>query len=141
MKKIRFLLLTAFMASMISCHAQKLIMKSTDAPKLNEVKEQFIGKPLKDLLSEIKPQIKTALGNPEEASASRLANISFLFVNKDEYLEMKKNGLTPVSIVVSLKRFDNKSYPQLAPNQAWTDKQTSIYGDMIILRLGVLGED
>lgn len=141
MKNVSYLLILVFTISMYSCQAQKLVMQPTDAYKLNEFKDRFIGKPLKVLLAEINPQIKTALGNPADASDTKFANISFLFVNKTEYLAMKKAGRDPISIIVSLKRADDKSYPELDPDKIWTTKQTKLYGDMIVFRVGILGND
>ncbi|MEO8852636.1 MAG: hypothetical protein ABI359_02600, partial [Ginsengibacter sp.] len=63
-----------------------------DYKKLEINEKQFIGKPLKVLLDQIDPQIKSALGDPEMTSNIRLNHISFYFVNKNEYYSRKMKG-------------------------------------------------
>lgn len=141
MKKITILLVLSITGSLFSCQAQKLVGQPAEAFKLKDHKEEFIGKTLKFLLEHIKPEIKSALGNPEDASDTKLANVSFFFVDKAGYIKMRKEGKDPVSIIVGLKRADGKSYPPLPPDVPWNNEFTKTYGDMIVLRLGVLGKD
>jgi hypothetical protein len=44
-----------------SCFSQQLVKKQEDARLIIQQKERFINKPLKDLIKEIKPEIKNAL--------------------------------------------------------------------------------
>ncbi|MEO8852715.1 MAG: hypothetical protein ABI359_02995, partial [Ginsengibacter sp.] len=90
---------------------------------------------------QIDPQIKSALGDPEMTSNIRLNHISFYFVNKNEYYSRKMKGENPIIIGVTLKRPKGKEYPKLSPTSPWTNEQTMIYGDMIIMRINVTGDN
>ena len=46
-----------------NCFSQQLVKKQADARLIIEQKVRFINKPLKDLLKEIKPEIKYAFGH------------------------------------------------------------------------------
>jgi len=110
-----------------------------EAKKLEINQSKFIGKPLKVLLDEIGPQIKTALGDPELISDRTLSHISFYFTDKSEYYSRIKNGEKPTIILVTLKKPDGKKYPPLSPTKSWTSEQKKIYGDMIVMRINVSG--
>lgn len=124
-----------------SCHAQKIGKKISDTKKLENNKTQFIGKEFKELLYQISPKIKTALGNPEQASNTRLSSISLYFVDKNQFLSRKKSGQNPIRVIVTLKKGKAASYPKLDPNEQWSEKLLNIYGDMIIVDIAVLGEN
>jgi len=128
-----------FLLATTSCHAQKMVQKTSDAKRLEINKDKFVGKPLKVLLDKIGPQIKSALGNPEDKSDIRLNHISFYFVDKGEYYSRKSKGEHPTIINVTLKRPNGKEYPSLSPVKPWDDEKTQIYGDMIIVRITVSG--
>lgn len=137
MQTVTFFMITAFT---ISCTAQKLVQTIPDAMKLKDHSQQFVGKPLKYLFTEIKPSLELSYGNPEDASENKLASISYCFVDLTEFRTMKRSGKEPVTIIVTLERQDDKQYPKLDPGP-WTDEKTKIYGDMIIRRIGVLEND
>ena len=56
MKQLFNIFLVAFLFAITSCNTQKLVLKVNDAKKLETNKDKFIGKPLKNVLSEIKPK-------------------------------------------------------------------------------------
>lgn len=141
MKLLIKLFVCTFLLSLNSCYAQKMVQKSSDAKKLEINKDQFIDKPLKVLLAQIAPKIEGALGDPDMASDTRLNHISFCFIGIDEYFHRKNKGENPIIIRVTLKRPNRKEYPVLSPKNAWTDEQTKIYGDMIVMRITVSGEN
>ena len=49
-----------FLLLSYSCKAQQMVQTTKDVSKLKTNEQQFINKPLKNLLKEIKPEIKTA---------------------------------------------------------------------------------
>ena len=51
-----------------SCKAQQLVQTPNDAYKLKTNEQQFLNKPLKNLLKEIKPEIKFVLGTVDYPS-------------------------------------------------------------------------
>ena len=76
----------AFLLGITSCNTQRLVLKVNDAKKLEANEDNFIGKPLKKVLSEIKPKIKFVYGNPENtwAGATGWTYFTFYFVDKEE---------------------------------------------------------
>lgn len=122
-----------------SCHAQQMVRTIPDAKKLEINEKKFIGKPLSKLIHQIAPKIKSALGDPEMHSTYRVNHITFYFVTKEEYYAAQKKGKEPIGIQIYLTRPDNKKYPPLCTTCPWTEKQTKIYGDMIVQRIRVLG--
>ena len=65
MKQFLFIPYVVLILGVISCNAQRLVVKVNDAKKLETYKDNFIGKPLKNLLAEIKPEIKPEI-RPEK---------------------------------------------------------------------------
>lgn len=128
-----FLLFTA------SCVAQKMVQRIDDAKKLQLNEKQFIGNPLKVLLAQIAPQIKSAIGNPEDINKRQNTFIFFYFVDKNEGLKMETKGEKPVYIYVILQKINGKLYPPILPADPWTKEQTKEYGDMTVLRVHVGG--
>lgn len=62
-----------------------MMVTVNDAIKLEDNKQQFIGKPLSALLNQIRPQIKYGYGNPDNKWKGEVT----FFINKEEYI--KKN--------------------------------------------------
>jgi hypothetical protein len=86
MKNQFYIFFATFLFSIISCNTQRLVLKINDAKNLETYKENFIGKPLKNVISEIKPKIKFVYGNPENKSAGAIGGtyFTFYFVDKEE---------------------------------------------------------
>ncbi|MEO6070193.1 MAG: hypothetical protein ABIN57_03775 [Chitinophagaceae bacterium] len=141
MKQPFILFFLCLLLSITSCYAQKIVQRTSDAKKLEIHKEQFIGKPLRVLLDQISPEIKSALGDPEATSAQRLNHIAFYFVDKKEFYRRDKKGEHPIIINVTLKRPNGKQYPALSSTETWNDEKTKTYGDMIIMRIHVSGKN
>ena len=80
----------AFLLGITSCNTQRLVLKVNDAKKLEANEDNFIGKPLKKVLSEIKPKIKFVYGNPENtwAGATGWTYFTFYFVDKEAFKEI-----------------------------------------------------
>ena len=81
-----------------SCKAQQMVQTTADVYKLKSNEQQFIGKPLKYLLSEIKPEIKIGVGNNEEGHQF----FSFRFLSLDE-IKQKVIGRKLVSLYAYVK--------------------------------------
>lgn len=65
-----------------------------DAQKLHPNEKQFIGKPLKVLLAQIAPQIKSAIENPDSKRKESNPMITFYFVDKNEFRYRNGRGET-----------------------------------------------
>lgn len=60
MEKVLKIVVTLILMISYSCKAQQLLQTTADVQKLKTNELQFINKPLKFLLKEIKPEIKSA---------------------------------------------------------------------------------
>jgi hypothetical protein len=125
------------------CHAQKIVKKITDAKKLETNMQQFVGKPLKDLLAQIEPDLKYAYGNPEEKGESIAGtNIKFFFTDQAEYRKRQKLKQKPTGILVTFQTDpNNKVKPLPVGGTAWTKALAKEYENLIILRIYVTGEN
>ncbi len=122
-----------------SCYAQKMVQRLDDAKILQLNEKQFISKPLKDLLAQIAPKIKSAIGNPDNFNKRQNTFIFFYFVDKNEGLKMERQGEKPVYIYVILQKPNGKTYPPILPSNPWTKQQTKEYGDMTVLQVHIGG--
>ena len=145
MKQFLFLPYAVFILGITSCNTQRLVVKVNDAKKLETNKDNFIGKPLKNLLSEIKPQIKFVYGNPENNTGHSTGGtyFSFYFVTKEVGKERigKKNIPTRITINFQLEQKNTRKPVPLGGLMKWTKKETDEYGDMIIMNIRVSGEN
>lgn len=128
-----------FLCFGFSCSAQKMVLYPSEAAKLQENQKQFVGKPLRDMLAQIKPPIKFVYGNPDNkwGQTTGGTSMTFYFVDSEEY----KNTQRAVGIRVTFKlEPDNKrkSIPKKGLT-TWGDEQLRDYGDMIILKIYVSG--
>jgi hypothetical protein len=118
-----------------SCQAQQLVQSSNDAHKLKEKQQQFINRPLKEVLKEIQPKIKTAFGNNEEGHSF----FSFFFLSPEE---SKRNvvGRKHSNIYVYVKEpidwnFENRPKGK---EYNWTKEDVEKYGNLTVIRIKVI---
>ena len=140
--KILFKILLSFflVVTVISCKAQ-LVQTTNDVKKLIENKTVFIGKPLKVLLKEVKPEIKMAIGMPGGGTSPNY--FRFLFVNYKSYLTYKNENKTPLTVKVFLKEpFSLKSEASSSDlKYRWTDADIKEYGDLTVVGIDIYGEN
>ncbi|MBG6061035.1 hypothetical protein IWX83_000809 [Flavobacterium sp. CG_9.1] len=138
MKNTLKIIAILFLLLNYSCRAQQMIQTPNDAHKLKINNQQFINKPLKVLLKEIKPQIKTAWGNNEGGNQF----FSFKFIDQDE-IKRKSIKDNSVGLYVyvkenldwdSNKRVKGKEY-------LWTKEDIEKYGNLTVIRIKVIGKD
>jgi len=79
--------------------------KVNDAVKLENNKQQFIGKPLKVLLDQIGPQVKFVIGNPDNRSSSAVEGtfLRFHFIDRGNF--MKRKAKNDIATFVSVPLF------------------------------------
>ena len=143
MKHLKALFLILIFSATVSCHLQQLVQTSNDAKKIKENEKLFIGKPLKNLLKEIKPEIKMAYGDPSINIQSKVGYFRFKFVDFKQNNSLKANGKMPVSIIVYVKEnfdWDFQKRPKGKELQ-WTKEDEKKYGDLTIVAFRVYGED
>ena len=141
MKQLFKLGFVIFLLSASSCYSQQMVQKTTDAKVLQNKKQDFIGKPLSELLKQIAPKIKLVYGNPENtwAGATGGTYLKFHFIDRSEYGNKLKSNKRPAAIVVTFKLDPNNKHKPLPKGglNEWADEQTKEYGDMIIVNLRV----
>ena len=144
MKQFLFIPFAVIILGITSCNTQRLVVKVNDAKKLETYKDNFIGKPLKNLLSEIKPKIKYVYGNPENNTGhiTEGTYFTFYFINKKKLLQRLSIKDIPTRITVQFQLETNNNRRPLPEGglTEWT-KKTKEYGDMIILSIRVKGEN
>ena len=118
-----------------------MVQETSDAKKLEINKVQFIGKPLKDLLEEIKPKIETALGSP--GSNEQAGFFNFYFAPKAEYDKYRAENKFPLTIKVYIKEsFDwNRKGKTKEDWLNWTKEDEEKYGNLAISDIKVYNEN
>ena len=134
---IIFLLTTNF-----CCHYQQIMRTVKDAQKLQTNKKSFIGKPLKNLLKEVGPEIKMVFVEPDRADGA-LSYIMFKFVDREGQKIYNREHKIPLGITVFVKeKFEwDKSNKPLAEREKWTKEDEKKYGNLTVLDIRVYGED
>ena len=139
------ILSTALLLAITSCNTPRLVANVNDAKKLETYKDNFIGKPLKKVLSEIKPKIKFVYGNPENNSPEAIGGtyFTFYFVTKEEGKKRLSVKDTPTGITVQFQLEPKNNRKPLPKEglQEWTIEETKEYGDMIIVSIRVSGNN
>jgi hypothetical protein len=143
MKQLFNIFLVVFLFVITSCNTQKLVVKVNDAKKIETNKDKFIGKPLKKVLSQIKPKIKYVYGIPENTSAEAIGGtyFTFYFVDKEDILKRFNNKPTSITVQFQLEPTNNRRPLPKGGIKEWTKKETKEYGDMIIQNIYVSGEN
>ena len=139
---LNFFTITFLVFSTSSCYSQQMVQTNIDAKKLKMNKQQFINKPLKILLSEIKPKIKNASGDPSVNWKVRPGFFRFQFVMQQQNDSLKAVGKMPVTILVYVKEnFDWDFKKREKRNEfSWTKKDEEKYGNLTVIGLRIYGE-
>jgi len=127
---------------MENTYPKTLLGCTIKAKKLKMNKQQFINKPLKILLSEIKPKIKNASGDPSVNWKVRPGFFRFQFVMQQQNDSLKAVGKMPVTILVYVKEnFDWDFKKREKRNEfSWTKKDEEKYGNLTVIGLRIYGE-
>jgi outer membrane protein W len=145
MKQYFYIFFISSLFFVTSCNTERLVTKVQDAKKLEITKESFIGKPLKIVLNQIKPEIEFAYGNPENTSVEAIGGtyFTFYFVNKEEGKTRVSVKDTPTRITIQF-RLEPQNKREPLPKEGlkgWTSEETKKYGDMVIIDIRVSGEN
>jgi len=122
-----------------------MVQTPKDIILLCQKDEQFIGKPLKSLLEEIKPTIRLVLARegwiPEVAPL-----FTFFFTSKQVYDRYRLNGTFPLRLTVYLKEpfkwelEKRKGYKDKEHYLDWTKDDEEKYGGLTISAIRVAGD-
>ncbi len=126
-----------FLLTNYNCISQQLVQTTNDAYKLKQNEQKFLNKPLKNLLNEIKPEIKMVDGTLNSPDY-----FTFKFVTHDEYIKGKKEKKY-ISIYVYVKEPINwKSENRLEGKRfVWTKEDVNKYGNYTVVWIRVIGND
>ena len=123
----------------ISCSAQ-IMGTLKEAKKLKENETKFIGKPLKKLLKDIKPEIRMASAQSNRPD-HQPSVMFFKFVDDKEYYKNENKGSFTTIIVYIKENFDWDSLRNTKIQKyTWTKEDEKIFGNLTIIGIGVLGD-
>ena len=141
---LRYIILTAtFLIVFVNClFSQQLVNTVNDLYKLNENKQNFMNKPLNELLKEIKPAIKMVYGQSEENTNLKHGYIRFKFVTRNEDQSLKREGKMPPTLLVYVKeRFTwDLQTRQNGKEFLWTNEDLVKYGNLTVIDIRVYGD-
>ncbi|WP_374172820.1 hypothetical protein [Flavobacterium tructae] len=118
------------------CKAQQMVQTPNDVNKLRENEQQFINKPLKNLLKEIKPELKLV-----RAEIDQHSYFSFYFISHKEALKLSIDSI-PLGFYVYIKEpldWDTDKRP-LDIQYKWTKEDLEKYGNLTVTRIKIRGK-
>ena len=136
MKNISKTFAILFLLLSYGCKAQQMVQTPNESYKLKENEQQFLNKPLKNLLKEIKPKIKFVLGTVDYPSY-----FSFRFITREE-LSRKSIDDKILGLYVYVKEpldWDFDKRPKGEEYQ-WTKEDVEKYGNLTVIRIKVIGK-
>jgi hypothetical protein len=121
---------------------QKMVQVPSDAKKLMENKDLFIGKPLKELLNEINPKIKRVIATPSNNIQSYMGNFRFNFMDNEQVNKSRSKNKVPITIVVFVKEYFDWDFHKRPKGKqtVWTSDDVKKYGDLTIVGFRVYGD-
>ncbi len=119
-----------------SCKAQ-MVQTTKEVYLLKANEQQFINKPLKDLLKEIKPEIKTG-----DASIDSPYFFRFKFITYEQQRTNRGNREDRVSLYVYVKEPIDWQYEkrQKGNELLWTKEDAEKYGNLTVVRIKVINQ-
>ena len=123
------------------CQAQKLMKTVSDAKELEAHKDKFVGKPLKLLLNEIEPEIKSVIGNPNKTHPEN-SFLIFSFVDDSTYNKQRAEGKFPTLVRVMLANYNRPTVKSLNNRPTkWAKEYEKEFGELIIADIRVTREN
>lgn len=118
-----------------NCKAQQMVQTVKDVPLLKTNELQFINKPLKNLLKEIKPEIKTATAIND--------NPFYFFFKFTPLQQLQKDEGRPedrVSLYVYVKEPIDWKWERRPKGKEldWTKEDAEKYGNLTVIRIKVI---
>jgi hypothetical protein len=113
-----------------------MVLTQNDVNKLRENEEQFINKPLKNLLKEIKPEIKLF-----RAEIDQYSYFSFYFISNDEALRLPIDSIALgfYAYVKEPIEWDFDKRPK-ETQYVWTKEDLEKYGTLTVTRIKIRGK-
>jgi hypothetical protein len=140
-KILKIITILILVFSFSGCFSQHLMKTVNDARNIKENQSQFINKPLKDLLKEIKPQIKCVTASPSINIYSNVGYFIFNFIDYKQKEKLESHDQIPVTIVVYVKEnfdWDFKKRPK-GKEMVWTEDDAKKYENLTIVGFRIYG--
>jgi len=114
-----------------------------DVQNIKKNEKQFINQPLKDLIKEIKPQIKRVTANPSINIQSSVGYFIFNFVDSKQKDSLNAKRKIPVTIVAYVKEYFDWDFHkrQKGKEFIWTKEDLEKYGDLTVVAIRAYGEE
>lgn len=122
----------------VNCKAQQIVQTPKDIYKLKEKEQQFLNEPLKNLLKEIKPEIKMAYG-----SLDNPCYFSFRFISAEEIKRVSANS-DILGLYVYVKEVVDEWGLSKRPKEIefiWRKEDLKKYANFTIIRIKVRGKN
>jgi hypothetical protein len=121
-----------------SCKAQQMVQTTNDVYQLKTNEQQLINKPLKNLLKEIKSEIKTAGASNEEGHQF----FSFRFRTLEQHKKNEGSYEDRVSLYVYVKEPIDWKWEKRPKGKelVWTKEDAEKYGNLTVIRIKVINQ-
>lgn len=121
-----------------SCKGQQMVQVPNDVHKIKTNEALFINKPLRNLLKEIKPEIKTAGANNGFPSYFSFSFKDYKQLKTGKYVDKKK-----VNLYVYVKEQIDWKWENRPKGQelVWTKEDAEKYGNLTVIRIKVIGKE
>ncbi|OMQ09092.1 hypothetical protein [[Flexibacter] sp. ATCC 35103] len=122
-----------------NCTAQQMVQTTKNVYLLKTNEQQFLNKPLKHLLQEIKPEIKTA----DATNDDPIYYFSFKFRTLKQRKKNEGNKEDRVSLYVYVKTPIEWKYEDRPKGNElmWTKEDVEKYGNLTVIRIKVAGSE
>lgn len=112
-------------------YSQQLVENINDMHRLKDNETQFINKPLKDLLKEIRPEIKVVFAYNDPPF------FEFRFITRQQRLNNEGNK---VSLFVDVKDFIDWNWDMRPKGNEtlWSKEDAEKYGNLIVTRISIV---
>ena len=143
MKRLNFLSIFILIFASSSCYSQQMMKTQNDVQNIKKNEKQFINQPLKDLIKEIKPQIKRVTANPSKNIQSSVGYFIFNFVDSKQKDSLRAKRKIPITIVVYVKEYFDWDFHkrQKGKEFIWTKEDLEKYGDLTVVAIRAYGEE
>ncbi|AWK04317.1 hypothetical protein HYN56_08735 [Flavobacterium crocinum] len=129
MKTIIKLFTILFAMQMV--HSQQLVQNIDDINKLKENEAIFINKPLKDLLKEIKPEIRGVFAHSDPYF------FNFKFITREQRIKKEGNRVSLFVYVQDMIDWKWENRPK-GKETVWTKEDAEKYGNMIVTGISIV---
>jgi len=138
---LKGLWLVFFLLINSGCFSQ-MMRNANESQKIFEHQEDFLNKPLKNLLKEIRPKIRRVMATPSHSSYSNRGYFIFNFVDSKQNDSLRRLKKIPVTIVVYVKEYFDWDFDKRLKGKEtiWTKEDAEKYGNLTIVGFRVYGD-